>query len=372
MGRVTAAASVCLSLLLAARISEGLAPPRRALLHRHSPHLRSAALRGQQPRCTRLTALGSAAEASAGVESDKPGLPALFKFLRPHTVRGTILASVTGVARAITEQPEGLAALWQWELLPRAVLGMVALIFGNVYIVGINQIYDVDIDKVNKPFLPIAAGEMSKRAAWATVLFCGSVGSLIVSRLFSPIIFQLYMFGLVIGTLYSVPPFQFKRIPVMAGITIACVRGFLLNFGVYYAVKEALGVPFQWNPSVTFLARFMTAFAAVIAVTKDLPDIEGDRKFNVETFAARIGVKRISQWAVAALLLNYASAIATGIMAPAGVFNRPVMLGGHAALATLLVVRFRQLKSDSLASVKQFYRSIWDLFYLEYAMYPFI
>jgi len=48
------------------------------------------------------------------------------------------------------------------------------------------------------------------------------------------------------------------------------------------------------------------------------------------------------------------------------------MLGGHAALATLLVVRFRQLKSDSLASVKHFYRSIWDLFYLEYAMYPFI
>jgi len=32
----------------------------------------------------------------------------------------------------------------------------------------------------------------------------------------------------------------------------------------------------------------MTAFAAVIAVTKDLPDIEGDRKFNVETFAAVI------------------------------------------------------------------------------------
>ena len=80
-------------------------------LHRHSPHLRSAPPLGQQPRCTRPTALGSAAEASAGVESDKPGLPALFKFLRPHTVRGTILASVTGVARAITEQPEGLSAV---------------------------------------------------------------------------------------------------------------------------------------------------------------------------------------------------------------------------------------------------------------------
>lgn len=29
----------------------------------------------------------------------------------------------------------------------------------------------------------------------------------------------------------------------------------------------------------------MTVFASVIAITKDLPDIEGDRKYNVETFA---------------------------------------------------------------------------------------
>ena len=40
---------------------------------------------------------------------------------------------------------------------------------GNAYIVGINQIYDVDIDKVNKPFLPVAAGEISKPLAWALV-----------------------------------------------------------------------------------------------------------------------------------------------------------------------------------------------------------
>jgi hypothetical protein len=30
----------------------------------------------------------------------------------------------------------------------------------------------------------------------------------------------------------------------------------------------------------------MTVFAGVIAVTKDLPDTEGDIKFNVNTFAA--------------------------------------------------------------------------------------
>lgn len=34
------------------------------------------------------------------------------------------------------------------DLVPKAVLGMVALLLGNAFIVGINQIYDVDIDKV--------------------------------------------------------------------------------------------------------------------------------------------------------------------------------------------------------------------------------
>jgi homogentisate solanesyltransferase len=65
-----------------------------------------------------------------------------------------------------------------------------------------------------------------------------------------------------------VPPFQFKRFPFIAGIIIATVRGFLLNFGVYYAVREALSIPFVWNSVVLFISSFMTVFATVIAITK--------------------------------------------------------------------------------------------------------
>jgi len=85
------------------------------------------------------------------------------------------------------------------------------------------------------------------------------------------------MLGTVLGMIYSVPPFRTKGNPVLAGLTIATVRGFLLNFGVYYAVKDAIGAPFTWSPKVSFIARFMTAFATIIAVTKDLPDTEGDK-----------------------------------------------------------------------------------------------
>ena len=36
---------------------------------------------------------------------------------------------------------------------------------------------------------------------------------------------------------------QLKRFPLAAGLTIATCRGFLLNFGVYYATREARRSP---------------------------------------------------------------------------------------------------------------------------------
>lgn len=35
-------------------------------------------------------------------------------------------------------------------------------------------------------------------------------------------------------------------------------------------------------------------FATVIAITKDLPDVEGDKANNITTFATRMGVKNVS------------------------------------------------------------------------------
>lgn len=47
------------------------------------------------------------------------------------------------VARALIENPN----LIKWSLLSKALAGLFALICGNGYIVGINQIYDIGIDK---------------------------------------------------------------------------------------------------------------------------------------------------------------------------------------------------------------------------------
>jgi homogentisate solanesyltransferase len=113
------------------------------------------------------------------------------------------------------------------------------------------KIYDVDIDALNKPFLPVAAGELSPNAAWALVAALAATGLAVTARNFGPLITKLYAFGLFLGTIYSTPPLRLKRFAVPAFAIIATVRGFLLNFGVYHATRAALGLEFAWSPPIT-------------------------------------------------------------------------------------------------------------------------
>jgi homogentisate phytyltransferase/homogentisate geranylgeranyltransferase len=103
-------------------------------------------------------------------------LYAFWKFSRPHTIIGTTLsvAGIFAIARAQVAQP--FSASWEAVAIREAILMGIALfacLCGNVYIVGLNQLEDVDIDRVNKPHLPLASGEFSRQQGWAIVVTCG-------------------------------------------------------------------------------------------------------------------------------------------------------------------------------------------------------
>ena len=97
-----------------------------------------------------------------------------------------------------------------------------------------------------------------------------------------------------------------------------------------------------------------------------------DQACQIDTFATRVGVKRIAQGATACLFANYVQAVATGVLAAPGTFNMIPMIGGHVALAAALIFRYKQLDPESMGSVKKYYKHIWDLFYLEYGLYTLI
>lgn len=57
-----------------------------------------------------------------------------------------------------------------------------------------------------------------------------------------------------------------------------------------------------------------------------------------------------------------------------GAFRQLPMVGGHMVLGLLLLKRYLELKGKghSLAGIKEYYKGIWDLFYLEYCLYPLL
>ncbi|GMP87131.1 hypothetical protein CsSME_00039645 [Camellia sinensis var. sinensis] len=164
-----------------------------------------------------------------------------------------------------------------------------------------------------------------------------------------------------------------KRFPVVAFLIIATVRGFLLNFGVYYATRAALGLTVEWSLPVVFITTFVTLFALVIAITKDLPDVEGDRKFQISTLATKLGVRNIAFLGSGLLLLNYIGAILAAVFMPQ-VFKRSLMIPAHTILALSLIFQARLLEKANYTkeAISEFYRFIWNLFYAEYAMFPFM
>src|SRR4051812_33430060 len=80
----------------------------------------------------------------------------LWRFARPHTIVGTTLSVLSLYAIATTQFSGVALETGLFELF----WTLVAAWCVNVFIVGINQLEDVEIDRVNKPFLPVAAGAL--------------------------------------------------------------------------------------------------------------------------------------------------------------------------------------------------------------------
>ncbi|EXB75187.1 Homogentisate phytyltransferase 2 [Morus notabilis] len=79
-------------------------------------------------------------------------------------------------ARVLVENPQ----LFKWSLLFKAIPGLIAVLLCQAYNNCINQIYDVDIDRINKQYLPIASGDLSMKQAWFLVIFEALIGILIL------------------------------------------------------------------------------------------------------------------------------------------------------------------------------------------------
>ena len=289
-------------------------------------------------------------------------LGVLWRFSRPHTIIGTSLSVVALYVIAVQAYAGG-------DLLAAPLHLGLTLLAGwcvNVFIVGINQIEDVEIDRINKPWLPIAAGELTREAAWWIVGICAAV-PLVLAVTQGPAELVAVAIGLAVGTAYSVPPLRLKRFPALASLSITGVRALVVNLGVWLHFSHTLGDTSEIHPGVWALIAVTVPFAFAIAILKDVPDIEGDRRYAIATFSVRLGARRVLAIGVAALVLAELGMAVAGPLLLHGA-SPALLAGAHlAALAVLFTWASRVDVPDRVA-VTRFYMGVWKLFFLEYAI----
>lgn len=250
-------------------------------------------------------------------------------------------------------------------------LTLLAGVAVNVYIVGLNQCEDVEIDRINKPWLPIPAGRLSVRGAWSIVVACGLLAT--AMGLTQGWVETVAVVGaLAIGTAYSAPPLRLKRFPALAAASISIVRACVVNLGVYLHFASSLGGRPGLSPipdSILALTLFVLPFSFAIAVLKDVPDAEGDRRFRIGTFTVRLGARAAFRMGMVALVVGYLGMAIAGPLLVDDASGWVLAVGHLACLAVLLWLAARVDLGDA-ARFTTFYLRVWALFFAEYLLMP--
>jgi len=237
----------------------------------------------------------------------------------------------------------------------------------NIYITGLNQWSDVAVDRINKPWLPIAAGTLSKQNALRIVLSAGIVSLITAACLSWPFFALIFIIG-AIGTAYSLPPLKLKRNHIFAAAAISVVRGILVNIGFYLHFRYEMMGDWLFTTAILPLTVFVTSFSLGIAWFKDIPDTKGDAVYQFGTLAVKSGRERAFMLGVIVVLFAYAY-----IIFAASIGQLPSALYyiiAHSVAMLLFLWQASKLKVANDHQVKRFYLFFWGLFFLEYLIYP--
>jgi len=227
-------------------------------------------------------------------ESRSAVVRAYVDLARPFTLVAPALGFISGALTAVGAVPR---EPWSPELMVPPIIGSVMAAVLNAGNNALNQIYDLEIDRVNKPRRPLPSGRLSIARAWMFTVVTYAV-ALVLAWLVAPPwpavslsdgrheCFWLVAIAVICTLLYSVPPFRTKRLGIWANVTIAIPRGVLLKVAGWSSVKTIAGVE-PW-----YIGAIFGLFLLGATTTKDFADMEGDRRGGCRTLPIQYGVRR--------------------------------------------------------------------------------
>ncbi|KAH9667759.1 homogentisate phytyltransferase 1 [Citrus sinensis] len=213
-------------------------------------------------------------------------LDAFYRLSRPYAWTSIIVGILSSSLLPI----QSLADLTPTFLI-EVLKPIVPTIMMNIFVVAINQLSDIAIDK------SLAMGVMLR----------------------SPPLVIALILRCILGAAYSIhlPLLRWKASPLMAAVAIVIGNGInnvLPSF--LHVQKYVLGRPVVFTKPLLFAVAFSAIFSIVLSLLKDIPDVEGDKKSGIRTLPVILGKERVLSMSTGILLMAYASAALAGVFSP--------------------------------------------------------
>ncbi len=181
---------------------------------------------------------------------------------------------VVGVAYAAETRSElfvpAAVALFAYFLLP-----------ANVFLYGINDVFDREIDVENPKKETKEARYGGQRWVPAVVAGCAALALALVPLLPAGALLWVGVF-LVLGAAYSAPPVRFKTTPVLDSV----------SNGLYVAPGVAAYVAVAGSQPPVFAIVGAWLWAMGMHTFSAIPDLEPDRRAGIRTTATALGERR--------------------------------------------------------------------------------
>jgi len=221
-------------------------------------------------------------------------------------------------------------------IVATVALGSLCAALLNAASNAINQIYDLENDRINKPDRPLVTGAISIAGAWrlSAVLYVLAVlptwlvvvpvpGSLALA-LSAPLArhqcFFLFAAGMLFTFMYSAPAFgRTKAHPFLSNLTIAIPRGCLLKVAGWSMVGSVVHVEPWYIGTIFFL------FLLGASTTKDFSDMKGDEAAGCRTLPVAYGVGPAARMVAPFFVLPW-------LLIPLGAWVRDPWAPAHAIL----------------------------------------
>ena len=206
-----------------------------------------------------------------------------YAFTRPFTLLPPAIGMVSGGITGYGAHGDNIAPVARIAL--NIFFGALMAAFLNAASNAINQVCDLELDRINKPERMIPSGRMSAREGkWvALVLYAVSLAFALGVNLQC---FTIAAVAAILTIVYSVPPFRTKRWGLAANLTIAVPRGLLLKVCGWSTAKSI------WHTESWYIGSIFFLFLLGASSTKDFADMEGDRKGGCITLPIKYGVRK--------------------------------------------------------------------------------